>query len=423
MGQSIAVAGAAAAAPFVVPSSALGLDGSTAPSERIVLGAIGLGFFWEFPIDYGYKESQLVALCDVNGQRLEAGKQLVDKHYGNGDCKTYKDFREVVARKDIDAVYIATPDHWHALVTIAAAKAGKDIYCQKPMTHTRGGRPRGGRCGQPLRRGLSARHATALGMVVLVRRRVGPQRADRKTPDGPPGRAQRPKLPAAAGRARPRVARLGYVARSRAAGAFLRGSLFAGPHSWYFISDYCVGYIAGWGIHHLDSAMQGLGDDFGGVFEVDGRAVFPKDGLYDTPLTWRVEYTFPSGVKIIDTDVTQQPMGVRYQGTEGSVFCWRGNVLGDRSEIGAQARRSCRKRFIVTKAPITCKIGSIASAPANARPPRWKSPINRPRFAISARFRCCWAGSCAGIPAAEKFLDDDEANRFLSKPMREPWTI
>jgi hypothetical protein len=168
--------------------------------------------------------------------------------------------------------------------------------------------------------------------------------------------------------------------------------------------------------------MQGVGDDFGGVFEVDGRAVFPKDGMYNTPLTWRVEYTFPNGVKIIDTDVTQQEMGVRYQGTEGSVFCWRGNYLTTdpksvRSATILPQEVHCyestdhvqnwfdcirsRKRTaapveIAHQATTLCNIGAISMI--LGRKLRWD-------------------------PVAEKFVGDDEANRFLSQPMREPWTI
>src|SRR5512133_1810065 len=125
---------AAAVAPMVIPGSALGLNGATAPSERVVVAAIGLGFAWHMFLRR--PDTQFVAVCDVHQSRREKGKAMVDAHYGNSGCATFNDFREVLARPDIDAVYIATPDHWHALVTIAAARAGKHVYCQKPLTRT-----------------------------------------------------------------------------------------------------------------------------------------------------------------------------------------------------------------------------------------------------------------------------------------------
>jgi predicted dehydrogenase len=126
-------AGALVAIPDWVPASALGLGGSTAPSNRIQMAAIGMGFAWPM---FLREDVRYVAVCDVRKERRDAAKEAVEQKQGAGSCAAYNDFREVIARKDVDAVYIATPDHWHALVTIAAAKAGKHVYCQKPLTRT-----------------------------------------------------------------------------------------------------------------------------------------------------------------------------------------------------------------------------------------------------------------------------------------------
>ena len=132
--QSTAM-GAAMALPWFVPASALGAEaGRAAPSERITLGVIGIGPRATYDLDGFLKQPdcQCVAICDVQAKRREAGKQLIDKHYGNNDSKIYRDFREVLARSDIDAVLIGTGDRWHAPASILAAKAGKDIYSEKP---------------------------------------------------------------------------------------------------------------------------------------------------------------------------------------------------------------------------------------------------------------------------------------------------
>jgi predicted dehydrogenase len=133
-------AGAAAAIPTIVPASVLGGAERAAPSERITLGVIGIGPRATFDLGCMLKlnDCQCVAICDVQASRRDAGKKLVDKHYGNQDCKLYRDFRDVLARRDIDAVLIATGDHWHAPLAMLAARAGKDIYCEKPCGLTIG---------------------------------------------------------------------------------------------------------------------------------------------------------------------------------------------------------------------------------------------------------------------------------------------
>ena len=132
-------AGSAVALPWLVPASALGRDGAVAPSNRIVMGAIGLGGRgtgdlrgWVLP----EKDVQFVAICDVRKERRDAIKDMVDKHYGTKDCAQYIDMKEILARKDIDAILTATGDRWHAGVSILSMRAGKDVYTEKPASMT-----------------------------------------------------------------------------------------------------------------------------------------------------------------------------------------------------------------------------------------------------------------------------------------------
>jgi predicted dehydrogenase len=127
----------ALAAPAIIPGSALGKSGTVAPSRRITLGCIGVGgmgtgnmrSFLELD------DVQVVAVCDLDKNHLKRAKGIVDAKYGNTDCRMYKDFRDLLARNDIDAISMATPDHWHAITSIAAAESGKDIYGEKPLSH------------------------------------------------------------------------------------------------------------------------------------------------------------------------------------------------------------------------------------------------------------------------------------------------
>ena len=138
--QTAVATSVAFAAPMIIPASALGRDGKTAPSERLVLGAIGTGGKGQNNIGtfLGFPDVQVVAVCDVDRTHAEAAAKSVNKSYNNEDCKSFQEYQELLALKDLDAVCISTPDHWHALASVAAANAGKDIYCEKPLANSIG---------------------------------------------------------------------------------------------------------------------------------------------------------------------------------------------------------------------------------------------------------------------------------------------
>ncbi len=133
-GQSLSMGVAALAAPHIVSAAALGAAGGVAASERLSLGVIGIGprCTYDLKAILQLPDVQCIAIADVQQSRRDAGKQLVDGHYGNQDCQLYSDFRELLARDDLDTVIIATGDRWHAAASILAAEAGKDVYSEKP---------------------------------------------------------------------------------------------------------------------------------------------------------------------------------------------------------------------------------------------------------------------------------------------------
>jgi predicted dehydrogenase len=136
--RGLATAATVAGGPMIIPSSALGLDGALPPSERIVVGGIGIGNRGEYDLGcfLSQPDVRFAAVCDVKEKRRAAVKKIVDAHHGDDRCETHRDFRELLDRKDIDAVLIATGPNWHGTVAMHAARAGKDIYCEKPCTKT-----------------------------------------------------------------------------------------------------------------------------------------------------------------------------------------------------------------------------------------------------------------------------------------------
>ncbi|MHC4301901.1 MAG: Gfo/Idh/MocA family protein, partial [Planctomycetota bacterium] len=141
--KSAAITAGAVGFPYFVPARSLGKAGAVAPSNRITIGMIGVGGHGRSVNLSGFlaqPDAQVLAVCDVDPVQIDKARRLVSDKYGNDDCATYKDFREVLARPDVDAVMISTPDHWHVPISVAAAKAGKDICCEKPTLTVEEGR-------------------------------------------------------------------------------------------------------------------------------------------------------------------------------------------------------------------------------------------------------------------------------------------
>lgn len=427
--QFLETLAAAIGLPTFMRASALGLDRQTAPSNRIHMAAIGLGFGWPM---FLREDVRYVGVCDVRQQRRDQAVALVEGKQGSGGCTAYSDFREVLAREDVDAVYIATPDHWHAVVTTAAARAGKHVYCQKPLTRTvaegRAVVDAVRRYGIVFQHGTQQRHDGRMlfGCELVLNGYIGRLK---HVKIGSPSGAVCPPQPV-----QPIPAGLDWDMWLGPAPWAPFTPLRIQAHPWYHISDYCMGYIAGWGVHHADSAMQGSGlDDYSGPVEIDARGIFPDSGLFDNPYRWQMHYTFPGGPTWHWTDCAadgwgsragpdwpQHRMGITLEGTEGWVFIWRGQVdahpkklldvsIGPDAEFPLRARLPgdfihCVRHGLSTCAPVEvahrsttlCAIGAIS---------------------MLAGRKLTWD------PMRARFLGDDEANRLLSRALREPWRV
>ena len=420
----LARAVAALAAPYFVPSYVLGAN---PPSERVIVGCIGTGGRGRLNMrglmTYGGK---VVAVCDVDARQRAAGVAEVKKYYDCAavsekftGCAEHGDFRELLANDEIQAVMIATPDHWHVPVAIAAVKAGKDTYVEKPLGMTidegKALREVVQKFGAVFQHGTEQRsfrqfrHACELvrngyiGDLKLVRvacpggQQVGPQ----------------PTMPVPKG---------------------LDWDMWLGParwvpftaqrlHAkWYFISDYATsGFVAGWGIHHIDMAQWGLGADDSGPVEIQGTGVFPAEGLYDTPLTWNMDYTYANGVRVNFTHNRVNPQGVVFEGTKGRIHVTRGSIKTEPESLASVTIRPNEIHLYRADNDDRNFIECVKSRAETC------SPIEPAHRSTTV----CYLGHIAILlgrklrwdPVAERFVNDPEADRYLTRALRGPWHL
>ncbi|RPJ29092.1 MAG: gfo/Idh/MocA family oxidoreductase, partial [Planctomycetaceae bacterium] len=281
--------------PYVVRSTALGGSGAVVPSERITVGCVGTGPQGTYVMQnfLGQGDCRVVAICDLKAPVREATKKLVDGHYKNNDCATYTDFRELIARPDIDVVTVATCDHWHVLVALEAARAGKDLYVEKPMglslAEDQALRQACHQYGTRFQFGTQQRSSRDFRFACeLVRnKRIGELKTINVWSPGSTGGGPRnvTKPPE-------------WIDYNMWLGPAPYHAYTPGRESnswWWFISDYALGFIAGWGVHPLDIALWGLGDKIPPL-EIEGKGQWPDpNGVADTALNWDVTCKLDNG--------------------------------------------------------------------------------------------------------------------------------
>ena len=423
---SAAVVGVAAA-PLFIPSTALGRSGAVAPSNRITIGCIGLGNMGTFNMSAFLEipDAQIVAVCDVDSRRRQEAIEAVEKKTGKRGCASYNDFRELIARRDLDAVMIAVPDHWHALIAQAAARAGLDIYGEKPLGYSiaegRAIVDAVERYGVIWQTGSWQRSVRDFRYACeLVRNgRIGKVHTVRiGLPYGHSIMEQGGSLPGMPPAGFDYDMWLGPAPRA--------------PYSpnrchWNFrwISDYSGGQLTDWAGHHCDIAQWGMGTELTSPVEIEGVAAFPKaeDGLFDTAKSYRFVCTYKEGFTMIVADQRQQPkgMGVHFEGSEGWIWVTRDgleasqrslltSVIGP-DEVHLKRSDDHHRNFL------DC-VRSREETITPARIAHRSIMIGHLGLvAMKLGRKVHWD------PAAERFLNDLEANRLLSRPMRSPWHL
>jgi len=419
--RTAGVAGSALALPYIVPSAALGKAGAVAPSNRITIGFIGVGghgIDMNLRTFLGQPDAQAVAVCDVDSNNMNKARDIVNQKYGNTDCATYKDFRDVIARDDIDAVMVSTPDHWHVPISIAALQAGKDVECEKPTLTVREGRAlvetvkRYNRVFQWSTEDRSVYEYHR--MCELVRNgRIGKVHTVRvELPSGPNDPGDPTPMPV--------PKELDY-------------DMWLGPAPWApytkdrihwnfrWIQDYSGGQLTDWGAHLLDGAQWGNDSEHTGPVEVEGKGVFCEGGLYDTAKEYHIEYKYANGVTLI---VKSGNPSLRFEGSEG----WIGNV-GWRAPLQAEPKSILDSVIGPNEIHLyTCQGGEqrnfldcIKSRKECYFPPE----IGQRCFTIAhiGNISMLLGRRLKWDPDKEEFVNDEQANRMLSRSMRSPWHV
>jgi len=413
----------AVAVPNIIPSSVLGRSGTVAPSERLTMGGIGLGGQGMHNLRnfLTCNDLRILAVCDVDTKHRIRAKQTVDSAYGNKDCAAYNDFREILTRDDVDTVLIATPDHWHAILSIEAAKAGKHIYCEKPISLTiaegravadtmkrygtvyqSGTQRRSNAC---FRFGVDIARSGMLGQLHTLHcyYHNGPTCPPQKIEPVPKGFDYDMWLGPAPFEA--------YTPR-RCHGSFR------------WIYDYSGGQLTDLGAHFNDLAQWANDSEYSGPIAYEGRVEFPRDGLFNTPVRFEVVATYADGVKMIYHDETEPgrgPRGNKFVGTEGWVS------VDDTGKITASSDAIMQK-VRMTQRGYEYMMGHHRNFLDCVKTRRL--PISNAEVSHRSVTTCHAGNICLRLgrklrwdPEKERFFNDEPANRMRARTMRAPWSL
>jgi Oxidoreductase family, C-terminal alpha/beta domain/Oxidoreductase family, NAD-binding Rossmann fold len=422
--STAAVTGAVIAAPLFVRAEALGLNGGTAASERIVLGGIGIGPRGEFDLRWMLKEKdvQFVAVCDIQKKRREFVKNLADEHHGNKDCAMYRDLREfLAARKDIDALLIATGDRWHAMATILAMESGKDVYSEKPscMTVTEGkavvaAAKKHNRIYQTGTQRLSEATFTVanelfrlgrLGEVHTVRAHIAPWDDAYMRHDSLPGEPEPPKEEV------DWDIWLGPCPKRPYNHKYVEG----GWRGYYDFHTSCIGE---WGAHTFAQCQVaiGAGDTSGIAYTFVPNKT--GDGMV-------VKYA--NGIKmVLQREGWRGPCGVRYEGSEGWVA-----VADDYKtpEVSSPALLADSDKLVKdymerTGRPMNHVRDFFDCVKSRKQTVANPTVMHRSMSTVHACNICMWLKRDVKYdPAKEEFVDNAEANKYLARVIRKPWSL
>lgn len=437
--------------PTIVPASVLGKD---APSNKVNIGMIGLGrigHMSELMGLIGLPNVNIIAGCDVDSKRVDEGKAAINKHYATKSGKSYDgtkgygDYREMLQNKDIDAVTVSTPDHWHAIMGIDAVRAGKDVYLQKPASLTiQDGRALSNevhRTGRILQIGSQQRSTAQFKKACeLVRNgRIGKVHTVYVglPIDDPKQAMPEPIMPVPDNlNYEMWLGPTPYVPYTERRVHSQKG-IYAERPGWLRCEQYGAGMITGWGAHHFDIVNWGLDTEYTGPSEISAKAEWPDPAaLWDVHGPFKSEALFPGNVKVYASD--SYANGVRFEGTEGWIFVSRGDIKTTSTDPISKGRTM--KALDASDPKILESVigpNEIHLYESTNHHADWIQAIisrKAPIAPVEVGHRACSVCMLTHIamklkrklywdPIHERFKNDDEANSMLSREQRWPYQM
>ena len=426
--QFLATTALALAAPTIIPASALGQQGGVAPSKRITVGVVGWGM--QGPGNtgalLGIKDCQVVAACDLDKNHLQSAVNEINKRYGNQDCKAYADYREMMARPDIDAVMLAVPDNWHALVAIEAAKNKKDIYGEKPLARTIAEQQAIVKAVQDNKR---------IWQTGSWQRSQGPfRKAAEIVRNGVIGKLKRVEVGLPAGHTD--FAGTGNKRSVTEPPPHLDYNFWIGPSqmepyiearvhmNWRWNYNIGGGQLLDWIGHHCDIAHWGMDCDNSGPSEVEGQGEFPpKDAVWNTCTKYRITCKYPNDVEMVlaggHGDIRG---GTKWIGTDGWVWVDRGgydasnldwfvNLPADKNKVKLYQSGDHMRNFIECVKSRQPTITPVETAHHSA------IPGHLGLIAMLVGRKIKWDAT------KEVIISDADASKLLTRGYRSPWKL
>lgn len=414
--------GATLAFPTLIPARAIGADGSVAPSDRIVMGFIGVGSQGTGNMRgfIHHQDCQVVAVCDVDREHRERAQKIVNERYETEDCKTYLDFRELIGRGDLDAVALAVPDHWHAIPAIEAAKAGLDIYGEKPLSRSiresRSIADAVHRYGRVWQTGSWQRSVSQFRQACELVRNGKIGKVNHVEVGLPTGgnTGTRPVKPVPDG---------------------LDWDFWLGPATWRpycefggnkchwdwrWIMDYSGGQLTDWAGHHIDIAHWGLNLDHTGPVEIEGKGVYPREGLYNAPNQYNFNCKYADGLTMNIANTNRG--GTKWIGDEGWIWVDRGGIdASDKNLLKPEAIGSNDERLYFSSNHTQNFLDCVKTRQQTITPVetalRSISVGHLGEIAMLTGRRIRWN------PETEEIVGDPEASTLLGRAYRKPWTF
>lgn len=402
------------AAPMILPSRLFGDD---APGRKITLGCIGVGTHGtgvNLKTFLAQPDARVLAVCDVFTSRRDNALAMVNKTYGNQDCRAVADFREILADKSIDAVVISTPDHWHVPMSLMALAAGKDVFCEKPTLTIDQGRE--------LVQAV-AKHKAVFQTGLEDRSLARYHRVAELVRNGVIGTLRAIKVGLPSGKLFAKEAAV-------APPADLDYNLWLGPapfqpyspnrvstNGWRMIRDYSGGTLTDWGAHLVDTAMVGNGSEKSGPVEVEGTGTVPPDALNDVPMDFKLRYRFANGVTM---DVAGGGVLIRFEGDKGylGIGGWDGNYEASdlalfRTKIPAESNTFRQRPAGEHRNFLDCVRTRAATTYPAEDLHRLSTALHLGALSIQLGRKLHWN------PETESFANDPAADALRSRPARQ----